>query len=203
MPLTHPKRSPAVSFPADGLGRRLAARDGGTPAQALAQLLYGRPLGQSANLGQQVIGKGHTGEGSLRLERAMQPVGNVAKLNHARHVHSILTCVTHVKAPNLLREHGWQRRGMPGPHSNVFHGNFRQIALFLGDFSVHPNESQRWNGMWVPVKRARESPEPFAETTTMSRSVTPSKYLCSINRVKLVASCDPRARCKLWGTFRS
>ena len=71
-----------VSFAPNGLSRWLAARDGRAPAQALAQLRYGRPFGEPANLSQQIIGEGHAGKGSLGFESAMQAVGDIAKLNH-------------------------------------------------------------------------------------------------------------------------
>jgi len=71
--------------------------------QALTQFLDCGPVGDPAQLGEQIIGKGHACERRARLEPAMQSIGNIPDLDHHGHVTNIETCVSHVKGRRRQR----------------------------------------------------------------------------------------------------
>src|SRR5262249_11389812 len=68
----------------------------GSLLQTLNHLCKTWPLGQVAQLGEQVIGKRHAFERGARLEPAMQGIGDIADLNHC-HVGNMRPCDLNVK----------------------------------------------------------------------------------------------------------
>jgi hypothetical protein len=64
--------------------------------QMLAELGQSWPLGYLFNLREQIVGQRHARHSGSGFQSAMQGVRHIAKLNHLRHVLSILSCGAHV-----------------------------------------------------------------------------------------------------------
>src|SRR5215475_9507583 len=98
---THQRQSTAVSLCTNGLGWRESRSHRGPTAKALAQLGDRRSFCNISDFPQKVVRQRHTGEGSSRLQLAVQIVRNMAQLNHRWHVDSIDACASHVNVQAL------------------------------------------------------------------------------------------------------
>jgi hypothetical protein len=84
--------SASLSLGPHGPGRGDTRDDRGTPGQTLAQFSHRGALGHAPHFLKKVVRQRESLQGRAGLELSMELVGNVAELDHFRHVSNIASC---------------------------------------------------------------------------------------------------------------